>query len=210
VFACPTVDFYGAIELNLLGWECRSCGSYHTCDDSVYLEIVREDGTRASAGEEGRLLVTGLHSFAFPLIRYELGDVVRRPAQRPDCRIRFGALDKIVGRVADYIPLPDGRCISSHQIEEMTDYVAGIRRFQCVQAGPQEILWKIQAGPEFTEDSVRALERSFEPYAVSFRVRVELVAGFEVGPSGKHRIVQAWRGTTGASQASGPAGRTSL
>ena len=207
VFACPTIDFYGATELNLLAWECRSCGSYHTCDDSVYLEIVREDGTPADTGEEGRLLVTGLHSFAFPLIRYDLGDVVRRPAQRPDCRIRFGALDKIVGRVADYIPLPDGRCITSHQIEDMTDYVPGIRRFQCVQVGPQEILWKIQPGPEFNEDSIRALERSFESFTPLIRVRVELVAGFELGPSGKHRIVQAWRGTSVAPQASVPPAR---
>jgi phenylacetate-CoA ligase len=191
VFARPVIDFYGSNELNLMAWECRRCGLYHLCDDSVYFEILRPDGKPAGPGEDGRLLATGLHSFAFPLIRYELGDEVRRPASEPDCRIRFGTIDRILGRIADYISLPDGRCVTSHQIEMMTGEVPGILRFQCVQTAPEQMVWKIQPGPDFNTDSIRALERSFEPYAPTFRVRVETVEGFELTPSGKHRIVQA-------------------
>ncbi len=197
VFGCPVVDFYGSVEVNLIAWECRGCGLYHTCDDSVFVEVLREDGSPAGPGEEGRLVMTALHSFAMPLIRYEVGDVVRRPASAPPCRIGFGSIDRILGRVADYIPLPNGAWLSSHRIEEVTDEVPGIRRFQCVQTGPAEIVFKVQPGKGFGEDSVRRLRQNFVPMLpAGMRLEIKVVEEMELTPAGKLRVVQAWRPPT--------------
>ena len=74
-FGVPVYDTYGSIEFHLLAWECRTTGEYHVCDDGLIIEVLR-DGVPAVEGERGEVVGTDLHSFAMPLIRYKLGDVV--------------------------------------------------------------------------------------------------------------------------------------
>jgi len=194
VFGCPVVDFYGAVEFNLIAWECRSCGLYHTCDDSVLVEVLKDDGSPAGPGEQGRLVATALHSVAFPLLRYEVGDVVRKPLRAPSCAIRFASIDRILGRMADYLLLPNGHRLSPHRLEEVTDDVPGLRRFQFVQTGPSEILFRIQPGKEFTGDSLHLLRRNLAALLPpGLRVEIRAVEEIALTPAGKHKVVQAWR-----------------
>ena len=57
VFRCPVIDFYGAHEAGHIACQCRSCGLYHTCDDSIIVEVLR-DGQPAGPGEDGEIVVT--------------------------------------------------------------------------------------------------------------------------------------------------------
>jgi len=194
IFGCPVIDFYGAIEMNLLAWQCRDCGLFHTCDDAVLVEVIRDDGEPAGAGESGRVVATALHSFAMPLIRYDTGDVAQRPTDLPQCRIRFGCIDRIMGRQADYLHMPNGDWLSPHRLAECAEEVPGVRRYQAVQTGPAEIVLKVVTTGDFCEDSVRLLKRNFAELIPSeVRVEVRVVDDIPLTPAGKHRIVQAWR-----------------
>ncbi len=192
---CPVVDFYGATEVNLIAWECVRCGVYHTCDDGVLAEVLNDDGSAAQVGEYGRLVVTALHSFAMPLIRYDLGDVVRRPARTPACPIGFGSIDQIAGRLADYLVLPNGQWLSPYRLIEVAQAVEGIRRFQILQAGPADLVVQVQPAAGFGDESVRRLRLGFtELLPDDVRVGIRRVEEIPLTPACKLRIVQAWSG----------------
>jgi phenylacetate-CoA ligase len=109
-FGAPVYDRYGSQETGVIAWECRETGLYHISDDSVVVEVLR-DGRPAAPGERGEVVVTSLHAYAMPFIRYRLGDVVTRGEDRCSCGQPFSTLSAIQGRVLDYFPLPDGRLL---------------------------------------------------------------------------------------------------
>ena len=110
-FGCPVQDIYGTHECPLVAWECRMCGRYHTSDDTAITEVLAGDRP-AAPGEEGTMFLTCLHSFTMPFLRFDLGDIVKRPARPAPCPVRFGQLERVVGRQRDYLPLPDGTVVA--------------------------------------------------------------------------------------------------
>ncbi|HEV8713772.1 MAG TPA: hypothetical protein VGX03_13210 [Candidatus Binatia bacterium] len=79
VFNAPVFDLYASQEFMLLAWECKETGEFHTCDDGVIIEVLK-DGKPVEAGERGEVVATNLHAFAMPFLRYRLGDVVTKGA----------------------------------------------------------------------------------------------------------------------------------
>ena len=73
-FGARVFDRYGVQELGHIAAECPDCGQYHVSAESMLVEVLRDDGTPASPGTTGKLVVTSLYNFAMPLIRYETGD----------------------------------------------------------------------------------------------------------------------------------------
>jgi phenylacetate-CoA ligase len=73
-FGARVFDRYGVQELGHIAAECPDCGQYHVSAESILVEVLRDDGTPASPGETGQLVVTSLYNFAMPLIRYQPGD----------------------------------------------------------------------------------------------------------------------------------------
>lgn len=69
----------GANDGGQIGYQCeRLRGSlHHAVDDFNLLETVDERGRPAGEGEPGRILITSLLKFAYPLIRYDIGDIGR-------------------------------------------------------------------------------------------------------------------------------------
>lgn len=69
----------GANDGGQLAFQCAhlSGNRHHLADDFNYAEIVDEKGNRVPEGESGKIVITSLLKFAFPLIRYDLGDAAR-------------------------------------------------------------------------------------------------------------------------------------
>ena len=74
-FRARVYDSYGANEINLIACECPQTGEMHVMDDTVIVEVLN-DGRPVAEGERGEVVVTALHSFAMPFIRYRLEDSV--------------------------------------------------------------------------------------------------------------------------------------
>ena len=106
-FGAKVVDRYSSEEFGYLAMQCPKYDHLHVISPSVYLEIINEQGQPCQIGEVGQVLVTGLHSFAMPLIRYAIGDMAAW-GEPSDCGINWPILDYIEGRVHDYRILPDG------------------------------------------------------------------------------------------------------
>ncbi len=66
----------GANDGGQIGFQChKQTGRlHHTVDEFNLMEIVDDNGNPAEDGSVGRILITSLLKFAYPLIRYDIGD----------------------------------------------------------------------------------------------------------------------------------------
>ena len=137
VFGCKVISEYGATETGIISYECPE-GSNHISDDCVYVEIVDNNNIPVPDGALGKVLVTVLHSFSSPIIRYELGDIACKSSKGCGCGVNLSCLENIVGRTSDVVLTPDGQSYHSiifyYLIKDFTEKFGGIKQFKVRQS----------------------------------------------------------------------------
>ena len=104
----PVFDTYSAGEFGALALQCPDHEHLHVQSENVLLEILREDGSACAPGEVGRVVVTDLHNFAMPLIRYALGDYAEAGEPCP-CGRGLPVIRRIAGRSSNLAIDVNGR-----------------------------------------------------------------------------------------------------
>jgi phenylacetate-CoA ligase len=188
-FEAPVFGIYGSQEFNLLGWECGVTGEMHVCDDNVIVEILR-DGRPAAVGESGDVVVTGLHGYAVPYIRYSLGDTATRGDEQCRCGAPFSTLRDLRGRTMDYCVLPGGRKMHHWELIPMAFWdMPWHRRYQLVQETAERFALRVIAErkppPSDLEMLTSQIRRALGPGA---EFRIDLVDDLAFAESGKHRL----------------------
>ncbi len=107
VLDVPIVDVYSAQEVGYIALQCPASEHYHVQSERHVVEILRDDGTACVPGEIGRVVITDLHNFATPVIRYDIGDLAELAPACP-CGRGLPTLARIVGRVRNMLLRPDG------------------------------------------------------------------------------------------------------
>jgi len=105
VFGCRVADCYTAREFATVGYACES-GGIHV-GETRYLELIA-NGQVVSPGQVGQVVVTSLHQFLMPFIRYRLDDEACYLEGACPCGRGLPALREILGRTNDYIVTPRG------------------------------------------------------------------------------------------------------
>lgn len=200
---CPVFEIYGCAEVNLIAWQRRGHDRLTLMDDAVVVEIVRPDGSPAAPGESGEVLVTGLHTFAMPILRLRLGDLAAfaDPEQRPADRLPYGRLQRVVGRINQYFTLPSGAALHPWHltIPVLCDY-PWVGQYQLTQERRDRIVLRIIPGDAPGDQELDRLDRQLgallpEPVELA----VELVDELPLEPNGKFQMVR--------SRVASPAGR---
>lgn len=101
-------DCYSSRELGYLALQCPVSGCYHVSAETVLLEVLDEDGRAVAPGGIGQVVVTPLHNYATPLVRYALNDYAE-VGQPCACGRGLPVLRRILGRSRNMLVLPDGR-----------------------------------------------------------------------------------------------------
>lgn len=188
-FSVPLYDTYGSIEFHALGWQCPVTGDYHVCDDGLVLEVLKE-GIPVPTGERGEVVGTDLLSFAMPLIRYRLGDVVTKGSDSCHCGKPFSTIHSIQGRMIDYFVLPGNRLV--HPYEFGVIKVPWIREFQVTQKEPDSIV--MQVVPSHCP-STAEMETLIRPIVKvvgdEVRFAVNLVDSIPIRRSGKFHVYRS-------------------
>ena len=109
-FGCKVFSWYGNTEMVAHATECELGGMHVQLLHSV-MEITDEKGNPVGEGVEGIMIGTGLDNWAMPLIRYKVGDVAVPALRRCSCGRGYPLVEKIVGRVEDYVVTPEGRYV---------------------------------------------------------------------------------------------------
>ncbi|HEV2084618.1 MAG TPA: hypothetical protein VGR09_06020 [Gemmatimonadales bacterium] len=188
-FGVEPVQTYASHEFPLMGWECGVSHELHTCDDGVIFEVLR-DGRPAAAGEEGEVVVTNLHAYAMPLIRYRLADLVTRGSDQCVCGQPFSTIRAIQGRMNDYFLLPDGRRLHPYRILErlLPEGDVWIRQYQLLQDRPDRIVMQVVPSRPVTPELQERIARAVSPLlgaGVEFQFSIVEAIPFE--HSGKYR-----------------------
>lgn len=185
---CKVVDMYTCEEAGYLALQCPLHEHYHVQSENVIVEIVGEDGTPCSPGQAGRVLVTTLHNFASPLIRYELGDFAE-PGEPCPCGRGLQVLMRLRGRTRNRLRMPDGRSEFPHLGEH--GQIAGatgvkVRQFQFIQRSPEEIEVKLVTERAFSaEESDRVRRLVQRNLGHPFRIKITHCDEIPKGPGGK-------------------------
>jgi phenylacetate-CoA ligase len=174
----PVIDMYSCREAGYLALQCPQHEHYHVQAESVYLELLNGDGKPCMPGELGRVVITPLHNFSMPLVRYEIGDYAE--AGEPcDCGRGLPVIRRVVGRVRNMLRLPDGGMRYPRFGEYEFGNFRSVRQFQVVQKTLQDIeVALVVACPLTTaeEDALRALilKNLVYPFTVSFVYREDI------------------------------------
>lgn len=189
VFGCGAVSEYGSAETGVISYECPS-GSHHVSDDCVLVEVVDENGQPLPPGVVGRVTVTVLHSFAAPIIRYQLGDYASLRATPCGCGVNLSVIEKLVGRTSGVIVTPAGRCHHSiavyYIMKGYADKFGGVRQFRVRQTHIDRLEFHVAASESFTEESQGWIKREAQrTFGDSMRIEFYMHDQIERSRSGK-------------------------
>lgn len=110
VWNVPLVDVYSSEEFGNIALQCPQCPeNYHVQSENLMVEVVDESGKPCLPGQIGRVLISTLHNFTMPLLRYAIGDYAEVGVPCP-CGRGLPTLRRIAGRRRNMIFRPDGGC----------------------------------------------------------------------------------------------------
>ncbi len=187
-------DTYGSREVMLIAAECPAHRGLHVSMENIAVEIIVREGDteRAAApGELGEVVVTDLHNYGAPFIRYVNGDLaVASPAERCPCGRALSRLQRIEGRQTDTLRDGEGRPVGGLFFSVLFSVLADkVRGFQVVQHKDRSIDVKLVAGRIFDDSLLDDVRRHCEKAIPGVTLRMHVVPDIPVGPAGKLRFV---------------------
>lgn len=188
VFGLPVFASYGAKEFGTIAVQCPEHEHYHVQAEALLVEVLDDAGNPCLPGETGTVVITALQGFAFPLIRYEVGD--RAVAAGPcPCGRPHPVLAQVVGRVRDPIVLPSGerRYVYTGRGFSFWQYT-DLRQFQIIQRTLHDLEVKLVARRPLTPDVEAEIARRIKAATSEhFAIRFTYHDAIPPGPGGKLR-----------------------
>jgi phenylacetate-CoA ligase len=157
-FGCRVFSWYGNSEQTALAGECEESTHYHIFPEYGVVELIGRDGRPVEGpGVLGEVVATSLTNYVCPLIRYRTRDVAVAAAQRCSCGRQYPLLEKVEGRLQEFIVTRGGHLISVTPINYESGAFENIRQFQMYQETMGELIIKVVRKPAYTEDDTRQL-----------------------------------------------------
>jgi len=180
------IDAYSSQEIGYMGLQAPGHTHYLVPAETVRVEILNDDDMPCAPGEQGRVVVTSLHNFVQPLIRYEIGDLAVPGDACPTGR-GLPVIERVLGRSRSLAVAPDGSRFWPGLGDNRFDDVAPIKQAQLVQTSRTTLLMRFVPGRPITaeeEDKFREIIRTRmgHPYEISFEYLDEIPRA----PSGKY------------------------
>ena len=119
VFQCPVYDEYGAGDGGVNAHECPLKDGLHISEERCVVEITDKDGNVLKDGEIGYVTATDLGNYAFPFLRYQVGDMAYIKPEKCTCGRASRVLGQVIGRVGKLIYNKQGVPVSSITIDNM-------------------------------------------------------------------------------------------
>jgi phenylacetate-CoA ligase len=190
-FQAKVFDFYGSWEGGNIAWECPICSGYHINSDMVIVEVLK-NGKPVPVGQEGEVIITNLHSYAMPFIRYHQEDVIVMSEKEPICGSPFPLIQHIRGRIVDIITLPSGKRIPPHLFGNVLDDIPGVKQWRVIQEKKNLLSIEIVPASTYNEDLALIIEekiRNIVEYHI--KISISFVKNIELGPSYKIIMVSS-------------------
>ena len=156
VLGADIADTYSSAEVGVIAVQCPDSGLYHVMAEGLIVEVLDEHGEACLPEQAGRVVVSDLHNFATPLIRYDLGDYAELAHPCP-CGRGLPTLKRIAGRRRNMVQFPDGRAVWPAIGGLRYREIAPIRQFQFIQRDRATIEVRLVAQLPVTPDQERRI-----------------------------------------------------
>jgi len=174
-FGPAIFETYGSRETMLIAAECEAHEGLHVQDENLVVEVVR-GGRSVAPGEAGDVLITDLHNYGMPLIRYANGDVAIAAFPKPcPCGRGLSRIGRVDGRRADTMIDREGNSVPGIVFHVLFSDARReiIRQFQAVQCENGAVVLKVVRGREFTEEAFQVVVKRFSEYLRGLPFSVE-------------------------------------
>jgi phenylacetate-CoA ligase len=186
----PVIDGYSAVETGIIALQCPQHPHMHVQAEAVLLELLREDGSACAPGEIGKIVVTRLHNYAQPMLRYEIGDYAECGGACP-CGRTLPVLARIIGKSIDRFVLPSGeRRFKSSGFNRLRH--PAIVQMKLVQTSRSRIELRLVLRRPLTAEEEEDLRATFlRSLDYPFEIAIVPVDEIPRDPSGKFRTIQS-------------------
>jgi phenylacetate-CoA ligase len=196
-FGAPVINFYGSREMGDVACECPQTAGLHLSMNSHRVEVLDAQG-RSVVEEDGDLVLTSLHNYAMPFIRYRIGDRGRLRGRLTGrlcpCGRQFPLLESVSGRIMEAFVRSDGAVISPLAFVRTVRVLAEpslIDRLQFVQEDYARIRVRLVTAAGASEEALADRERMIrerirEVMDPSCEVEFERLAEIPPSASGKY------------------------
>ncbi len=145
---------YGAVECGIMAYPMKGSQYMYIDEDSFILEVLDEHDQQVSEGS-GRVVITTLDQFSFPMIRYEIGDVLTFATDEPRSKNNYKKIKSIDGRIANTITLKNGQIMPYQVALELYTCLNLVSKFQFLHDGKQNVLFCYVKKEDQTDESVQ-------------------------------------------------------
>jgi phenylacetate-CoA ligase len=149
-YRCPVLSRYSNSENGFIAHQYDNNSENYLYNLASYeIELLGLNNDRpVKEGEPGRVVVTDLFNDAFPMIRYDTGDIAIGKTIFIKGN-KVNVFTSIEGRKLDFIYATNGDLISPHTIDYALRNLPNIVQFQFVQNGEKEYFLNVIANDNF-------------------------------------------------------------
>ena len=181
VFDCLLYDRYADMEMGMFAQRIYGQTNFILNKSSYYFEILKIDSDEpADEGETGRIVVTDFYNRAFPMIRYDTGDLGIYCIKDGEMQLK-----EVLGRRIDSIYSVNGNLISPHAISRKMLGLKNILQWQFVQKGTTEYLLRLNSNGKV--DEIDILKRLHEVLGESANIKVQYEDDIPLVPNSQKR-----------------------
>lgn len=146
------LDYYASVENGCIAFQMPGSQKYFLNEDQV---LVQQEDLSNNISDA---IVTNLRNVTFPIIRYQIGDVIDFGDGISDLyNVKLRTIDRIHGKYLDFIVLPDESIVSPHVPKQELTHLPGIKKFQIIQTDFDKVTVTIEKDDNFedsTEDKI--------------------------------------------------------
>ena len=159
-FGCRVYSWYGNSEQTVLAGECEESTRYHIFPEYGIVELIGRDGRPVEGpGAMGEVVATNLTNFVCPLIRYRTMDLAISAAGPCACGRAYPLLERVEGRVQDFIVTSKGDLLSGIAMNIDTDAFDNVKQFQFYQEKAGEVILNVVRKRAFNDQDAEYLYR---------------------------------------------------
>lgn len=188
-FSCPVRVWYSNEENGIMGLQDKEDNSYYINSESYYYEILKMDSDLpAEEGEMGRIVITDLTNYCFPIIRYDNGDTAVAKRTEKDGRFRL-ILTELYGRRSDLLYDTRGNAVTPYVITNNLWNADGVGQYRFLQTGLTDYELRLSGDRDRMkpEDLVARIRPALGQDA---KIRVTFVDEIPVLASGKRKYIE--------------------
>ena len=132
-FRCKVFDQYGSREVGPVACECPAQEGLHIFTPIQKVEILDSNDQPVKEENIGQIVITNLHNYSMPLIRYKIGDTGCFSNKPCSCGRGFPLLKEISGRLFAHFVKKDGSLVHSQFFVALFFFKPWVKEFKVVQ-----------------------------------------------------------------------------